>query len=80
MLLLPAQSRAARALLAITQEELASRCVVSQRTIASFEAEIHRTTAANCLLIRRALEESGVEFLDGDKPGVRLKGPHPDVS
>ena len=31
-------------------------------------------TAANDLAVRRALESAGVEFTNGDQPGVRLTG------
>jgi hypothetical protein len=31
-------------------------------------------TAANNLAVRRALESAGVEFTNGDQPGVRLTG------
>ena len=66
----PAQCRAARGLLDMSQDELAAASRVSRRTVTSFEAgatPIPATLAA----IRRALEAAGVEFLDGD--GVRLR-------
>ena len=71
--ILPAQLRAGRALLAWTQEHLASVSAVPKRTIARLElgksAPQRRTTAA----LRAALEGAGVEFMNGDAPGVRLR-------
>ncbi len=66
-----ATCRAARALLNISQAELARLSGVSARTIASFEGEEARTIAANLAMIKAALEGAGVEFLDGD--GVRIR-------
>ncbi|MDE2165120.1 MAG: helix-turn-helix transcriptional regulator [Alphaproteobacteria bacterium] len=75
MALTRAQCRAARALLGITQVQLAHKSGVSLRTIASFEAKEHDPIPANLAAMRRALESSGVIFLDsnGEGPGVRLK-------
>ena len=64
-----AQCRAARALLAITQEQLAKRSGVSQRSIANFELEKSTPYRANLTVLRMTFEQLGVEFLDYD--GVR---------
>jgi hypothetical protein len=47
---------------------------VSLRTIRRAELVDGQTsmTAANDLAIRRALEAAGIEFTNGDQPGVRL--------
>src|SRR5580692_6912031 len=68
------QIRAARALLKWSAEDLARHSSVSLRTIRRAElAERHTTlTTANDLAVRRALESAGVEFTNGDQPGVRF--------
>lgn len=69
MTLSPDQCRAARALLDWTQDELAERAQVSRSTVRGFEGgkhELHRATEA---VIRRALEDAGVLFLEGDARG-----------
>jgi hypothetical protein len=50
------------------------RSSVSLRTIRRGELAEHHTTltVANDLAVRRALEIAGVEFTNGDQPGVRL--------
>jgi predicted transcriptional regulator len=70
----PAQCRAGRALLDITQNELVSVSEVSLRTIIHFEAGERRPVPAVMTAIRRALEQAGVEFIpeNGGGPGVRL--------
>lgn len=68
----PAQCRAARALLNITQDELAKRSGVAKRTVAGFEAGETRPMRMNWEAIRQTLEQLGVEFTDGD--GVRRSG------
>lgn len=64
-----AQCRAARALVGMTQDQLAEASRVSKRTITHFEAEQRRPVPATLAAIRRALEAASVEFLDR---GVRL--------
>ena len=72
--LLSAQIRAARGLLRWSAGDLAHESSVSLRTIQRAEqAESEmKLTMANNLAIRRALEAAGVEFTNGDQPGVRL--------
>ncbi len=76
-----AQIRAGRALIRWSAEDLAQHSSVSLRTIRRAElSEVHTTvTAANDLAIRRALELAGVEFTNGDQPGVRLSKIGPGV-
>jgi predicted transcriptional regulator len=71
------QLKAARALLAWSQEQLATEAAVSIPTIKRLEAQDgplggRRETA---IRIRSALEAAGVEFIDenGGGPGVRLR-------
>src|SRR4249920_2663921 len=68
------QIRAARALLRWSTEELAQQASLGLNTIKRAEAKDGKTslTAANELAIRRACEAAGVEFTNGDQPGVRL--------
>jgi len=70
----PAQCRAARGLLDLTQVELAAASEVSLRTIVHFEADERRPVPAVITAIRHALEGAGVEFIpeNGGGPGVRL--------
>jgi hypothetical protein len=69
-----AQIRAARALLRWSAQDLARASAVGVNTIRRAEVAEERIslTAANDHAIRRALELAGVEFTNGDQPGVRL--------
>jgi len=73
----PAQIRAARGLLDMTQTELAHLAGTSAATIKRIEsASVIRGTAESLLKIQAALEKAGVEFIPVDDlkgPGVRLK-------
>jgi transcriptional regulator with XRE-family HTH domain len=69
----PAQCRAARGLLDWTQDKLCEAAEVSGPTVRNYEngkISPHRATLA---MIQRALEDAGVEFTNGNAPGVRLK-------
>jgi transcriptional regulator with XRE-family HTH domain len=69
------QFRAARAMLGWTVLELARRAIVSVATINAIEdtnvPSSHRR--GDLAAIQTALEEGGIEFTDGDEPGVKLK-------
>ena len=67
----PAQCRAARGLLDMTQQALAERAGVGRTTVRAFEAgsNSHRSQRE---AIRTALVGRGVEMLDGERPGVRF--------
>ena len=69
----PAQSRAARGLLDWSRDRLAEQCHVAKRTIVRFEASEGETREATLSAIRAALEAAGVEFMNEDAPGVRLR-------
>lgn len=68
----PEQYRMARAALKLSVRDVADMADVSTNTLARLDAgeELKpRTLEA----IRNALESAGVEFTNGDQPGVRLK-------
>ena len=69
-----AQCRGARAMLGITQQELAEQSGVSPRAIADFEAENRKPIRATLAALQRALEGAGMEFTNGGQPGVKLNG------
>ncbi len=73
MTIMPAQSRAARGLVAMTQANLAKTSGVSLSTIAHFESAERKPIPANLAAIRTALESNGVIFIDGAEPGVKLR-------
>jgi transcriptional regulator with XRE-family HTH domain len=60
----PAQCRAARGLVDLTQDQLAKLSGVSKRTIAGFETERTVPIPANLRAIRHALEMAGVRFIN----------------
>lgn len=74
-MLTPAQSRAARGLVFMTQAVLATAAGLGQSTVIDFERERRVVSARAVAAIRSALEAAGVEFLDvdGGGPGVRLR-------
>jgi len=66
------QCRAARGLLKWTQRDLAERARVSKDTIRHFESGRHEPNESTLTVIQLAFETHGVEFTNGDAPGVRL--------
>ena len=71
MIFSPVQCRMARAALGLGVRDLAAAAKVSIDTVARFERgdELKERTID---ALQRALEAAGVEFTDGDQPGVRL--------
>lgn len=69
----PAQCRGARAMLSWSQSQLAEAAKVSRPTVVDFERGARNPYPNNLAAIRAALEAAGVEFTDGDAPGVRLR-------
>ena len=67
----PEQCRAARGLLDLTQTDLAAMADVSPGTLRSFEKGQTKPMKNNVSAIRRALEAAGIEFIGGNRPGVR---------
>jgi len=65
MILRPEQCRAARALLSMTQANLAEAAEAGSKTIADFERGAKRELHAITLrALRQALESKGIDFLD----------------
>jgi len=71
------QIKAARALLAWSQEELATAARISIPTIKRLESQEGRLGGRDetVLKIQSALEEAGIQFIEenGGGPGVRLR-------
>ncbi len=82
-----AQVRAARGLIDWSQIQLAKVAGVGISTIADFERGRRTPIGNNLGAIQRALESAGIEFTNGEAPGVRLRkrtgrpavGPPPTV-
>ena len=71
----PAQSRAARGLISMTQTDLAQAANLGQSTVIDFERERRAVSDQAKGAIRAALEAAGVVFLpeNGNGPGVALR-------
>jgi ribosome-binding protein aMBF1 (putative translation factor) len=69
----PAQCRAARGLVRMSQTDLAEAASISRSVLVDFENEHRIPNRNNVTAIQRALEAAGVEFIEGDPTGVRLK-------
>ena len=61
----PEMCRAGRALLGLTQAQLARQAGVSRLTVAHFEHAARKPIAANLAAIRKTLEASGIALLPG---------------
>jgi transcriptional regulator with XRE-family HTH domain len=64
------------------QQDLAAKAGVSQLTVHQLEAGSTRPRRATLDVVRRAFEEAGVDFIDGNGggPGVRLREPERETS
>jgi transcriptional regulator with XRE-family HTH domain len=69
----PQQSRAARRLLNWSMVRLASRSNLTESAIRNFEESLRALSVDKLAAIRTALEAAGVEFMNGDQPGVRMR-------
>jgi len=80
--ILPAQIRAGRALLNLSQDELAGAAQVGVSTLRDFESQRRGAAGDGLLAIQRALEKAGVTFLPGTDehgPGVALAARRPNI-
>ena len=72
-MLTPAQCRAARGLIDWSQRQLAEAAGVGVATIRLFEAGKGEQRRSTLTVIKNAFEAAGVEFTNGNQPGVRLR-------
>jgi len=59
-------------MLDMAREDLSARAGVAKRTIVDFERGARQPQRSTVDAIKRALEAAGVEFTNGDQPGVRM--------
>jgi transcriptional regulator with XRE-family HTH domain len=79
----PEQSRAARAWLGWSQEELAKRSNVSVNTVRNFERAKKPLHFNSIAAMRQAIEVAGIQLLfneSGVAAGIRRPGSDPDPS
>jgi transcriptional regulator with XRE-family HTH domain len=67
------QCRAARAALQWKQADLAEEAGVSVMAIRNFEAGRTYPMRATLVVLQLAFERAGIEFIDGDEPGVKMR-------
>src|ERR1700722_3357528 len=72
----PSQIRGARAMLGLTQADLAAAAGISKTGLIAIETAASDPKASTLSAIQRALEAAGVDFTNGEQPGVmRWNGP-----
>jgi transcriptional regulator with XRE-family HTH domain len=73
----PSQCRGARALLDLTQPQLAKAAQVGLSTVVDFERERRSVSQDAVERMQQALEAAGIQFIDenGGGAGVRLRKP-----
>jgi len=67
------QIKGARAMLGLTQAELAERSGLSKTGLINIENGSSDPKASTLRAIQSALEAAGIEFTNGGQPGVKLK-------
>jgi DNA-binding transcriptional regulator YiaG len=74
-LISPAQCRGGRALLDMTQPQLASIASVGLSTVVDFERQRRTVSEEAIRKMQAALENAGIQFIseNGGGPGVRLR-------
>jgi predicted transcriptional regulator len=81
-MIMPQQIRGARAMLGLTQAELAKRAGISTTGLNNIESGTGDPKASTLAAIKNALESAGIEFIaeNGGGAGVRLrKGGAPEA-
>ena len=75
LIMTPAQCRAARALVDLTQPGLAEGAAIGLSTVVDFERSRRAVSPEAIGAMREALERCGIAFIEpnGGGPGVRLK-------
>ncbi|CDG40495.1 MULTISPECIES: helix-turn-helix domain-containing protein [Asaia] len=76
MTLVASQCRAARAMLGLSQRDLARMAEMAHRTVADFETNARTPHIRTLRAMRETLEACGAVFIAADEqfgPGVRLK-------
>jgi len=68
----PTQIRGARAMLGLTQTDLAKLAGISKTGLINVESGASDPKVSTISAIQKALEAAGVEFTNGKRPGVRL--------
>jgi transcriptional regulator with XRE-family HTH domain len=61
-------------MLGLTQADLAAKAGISKTALIAIETGTSDPKASTLSAIQKALEAAGVEFTNGEQPGVRLKG------
>ncbi len=69
----PVQSKMARAALGWTVRDLAKHAKVTPNTVSRFESGKSSPNASTLAVIKLAFETAGVEFINGEAPGIRLR-------
>jgi hypothetical protein len=69
------QIAAARALIGLSKGELARKAKISTPTLIRMEARFGEAVGLikNVAAVRAVLESAGIEFINGDEPGVKLR-------
>lgn len=69
----PSQVKMARAALDWSLDDLARAAGVHRNTVSNFETGKYAGDPATLEKMQRALEKAGIEFTNGDSPGVRVR-------
>jgi ribosome-binding protein aMBF1 (putative translation factor) len=73
MSITPAECKAARKLLGWSQKKLATKLLIDEGSISSFERRHRLPPQLDLAKLQRLFEAAGVEFTNGAEPGVKLK-------
>ncbi len=69
----PRLVRTARAMLGLSQKELADACLLSWTSLNAFERERTQLSPRSRSAIVSSLEERGIVFLSGDRDGIGIR-------